>query len=418
MKKKIIIGLIIIAAIVTAVIVMKRDGKELKMNTTTVREETVEITVTATGNVQPVDKVEVGTQVSGVIEKIFVDFNSQVKRGQLLAEVDKSTLLENLKKAQATVSSAESDMDFAQKNYDRVQQLFDAKAATQTSYEDATNRLAQARTSVTNAKANLQQAQVNIGYAEIYSPIDGVILNRAVERGQTVAASFNTPTLFTIANDLKQMQVEAAIDEADIGQIRVGQDVRFTVDAYPDDIFGGTVKQIRLQPTTTSNVVTYTVIIEAPNPDEKLFPGMTASVTVIVKSEKGLVVPVSAFNFNPTDDVKEKLNIQQPKGDEQSKPPRPAGQENQPQRTGFQREAPKNVWIKSGDKATLNRLETGLNDGVFIIATKGVNLGDTIILSASLEKKVKNTGKAADNPLMPRPPGGRQGGGGQGGPPR
>ena len=402
MKKKIIIGLIIIVAIVAAIIVLKSDGKELKMNTTTVNEEMVEITVTATGNVQPVDKVEVGTQVSGVIEKIFVDFNSQVKRGQLLAEVDKLTLLENLKKAQATVSSSESDLEFAQKNFDRVEQLFEAKAATQTSYEEAINRLTQARTSVTNANANLQQAQVNLGYAEIYSPIDGVILNRAVERGQTVAASFNTPTLFTIANDLKQMQVEADIDEADIGQIRVGQEVRFTVDAYPDYIFVGTVNQIRLQPTVTSNVVTYTVIIEAPNPEEKLFPGMTASVTVIVQSEKGLVVPVSAFNFIPTDDVFEKLNIQHPKDEEQMKPARP---EDQIQRAGFQLEAPKSVWVKTGDKAMPNRVEIGLNDGVFAIVNKGLNAGDTIILSASLEKKNKKSETAA-SPIIPRPPGG------------
>ena len=418
MKKKIIIGLVIVVAALIAIKVLTGNGKELKMNTTTVKEETVELVVTATGYVQPVDKVEVGTQVSGVIERIYVDFNSQVKRGQLLAELDKSTLLENLKKSQASVSSAESDLDFAQKNYDRVQQLYDAKAATQTSYEDATNRLTQAKTSLTNAKANLQQAQVNLGYAEIYSPIDGVILDRAVEQGQTVAASFNTPTLFTIANDLKRMKVEAAVDEADIGQVRLGQAVRFTVDAYPDDVFAGTVQQIRLQPTVTSNVVTYTVIIEAPNPDEKLFPGMTASITVIVKSEKGAVVPVSAFNFTPSPEVMEKLNIQS--SQEEVKPEKPAGQGTHPQHTGSQREAPKSVWVKTDGKAIHNELETGLNDGVFVIVNKGVNVGDTIILSASLEKKSKDTGKAASNPLMPRRPGGtRQGGpGGPGGPPR
>jgi len=299
--------------------------------------------------------------------------------------------LENMKKAQATVSSAESDLDFAQKNYDRVKQLYDAKAATQTSYEDATNRLTQAKTSVANAKANLQQAQVNLGYAEIYSPIDGVILDRAVEQGQTVAASFNTPTLFTIANDLKRMKVEAAVDEADIGQVRLGQIVRFTVDAYPDDVFAGTVQQIRLQPTVTSNVVTYTVIIEAPNPDEKLFPGMTASITVIVRSEKGAVVPMSAFNFTPSPEVMEKMNIQ-----------------------NAQWETLKGVWVKTDGKTIHNVLEKGLSDGLFVIVYKGVNVGDTIILSASLEKQSKSTKKAASNPLMPRPPAGNR----QGGPPR
>ena len=394
MKKKIIIGLFMIVAAIIAIKVLTGNGKELKMNTATVREETVEITVTATGYVQPVDKVEVGTQVSGVIERIYADFNSQVKRGQLLAELDKSTLSERLIQAQATVASAESDLNFTQQNYDRVKQLYDVKAATQTSYEDATNRLAQAKTSVANAKANLQQAQVNLGYAEIYSPIDGVILNRAVEQGQTVAASFNTPTLFTIANDLKQMQVEANVDEADIGQVRVGQIVRFTVDAYPDDTFAGTVKQIRLQPTVTSNVVTYTVIVEAPNPEEKLFPGMTASITVIVKTETGAVLPVSAFNFTPAADVLEKWHIQ-------------------PEQE--QHHLSKSVWKKADGKAFQQEIETGLNDGVFVIVAKGAVVGDTIILSASLEKKSKNNGETASNPMMPRPP---QGGRGpQGGPP-
>ena len=411
MKKVIIIGLIVVVAGVIAIVYMKGNVKELKINTVTVLEETVELAVTATGYVQPVDKVEVGTQVSGVIEKIYVDFNSQVKRGQLLAELDKATLLERLVQAQASVGSAKSDSLFAQQNFNRVKQLYDAKAATQAAYEDAVNRLAQARTSVANAIANLQQAQVNLGYAEIYSPIDGVILNRAVERGQTVAASFNTPTLFTIANDLKQMQVEANVDEADIGQVRVGQDVRFTVDAYPDDIFAGTVKQLRLQPTVTSNVVTYTVIVEAPNPDEKLFPGMTASITVIVKSEIGVVVPVSAFNFTPSDEVMVKLKIHSQQGEQQS---RPFEQNAQPQRTQSQREAPKSVWVKADGKAVQHELETGLNDGVFVIVTQGVSVGDTIILSASLEKKSKNSGNAASNPLMPRRP---AQGGPQGGPP-
>ena len=368
MKKKIIIGLILIIAVFIGIKALTGNGKELKLNTTTVKEETVEITVTATGYVQPVDKVEVGTQVSGVIERIYADFNSQVKRGQLLAELDKSTLSENLAQAEARVTSAESDLRFARQNHDRVQQLYDVKAATQTSYEDVVNRLAQAETSVTNAKAGLKQARVNLGYAEIYSPIDGVILNRAVEQGQTVAASFNTPTLFTIANDLKQMQVEANVDEADIGQVRTGQDVRFTVDAYPDDIFAGTVKQIRLQPTVTSNVVTYTVIVEAPNPEEKLFPGMTASITVVVKSETGVVVPVSAFNFSPSVELMEKLNIQQ---------------EHE------QRNHQRSVWVKADGKTVQHELETGLNDGIFIIVTQGVSMGDTIILSASLEKKSK-----------------------------
>ncbi len=407
MKRKIIIGLIVVVVATIVVVAMTRNGKELQLNTTTVKEETVELTVTATGYVQPVDQVEVGTQVSGVIEKIYVDFNSHVTKGQLLAELDKSTLSEKLTQAQASQISAESDLVFAQQNYDRVKQLYDAKAATQASYEDASNKLAQARTSVTNAKANVYQAKVNLGYAEIYSPIDGVVLNRAVEQGQTVAASFNTPTLFTIANDLKRMQVEANVDEADIGQVRLGQTVRFTVDAYTDDVFAGSVSQIRLQPTVTSNVVTYTVIIDAPNPEEKLFPGMTASVTVIIKSETGAVVPASAFNFAPSEEVMKKLHAQLQQ-DGQGKPVEPAPQGQHPQ--GKQKAA-KSVWLKSDGKVTHHQLETGLSDGVFTIITKGVNVGDTIILSASLEKKSTKTNQTAANPFMPRRPG--SGGGGR-----
>jgi len=382
MKKKIIIGSVIVAIAVTVSLLLMGNGKELKLNTTTVKEATVEMVVTATGKVQPVDKVEVGTQVSGVIEKIYVDFNSQVKKGQLLAELDKSTLSEKLIQAKASVSSAESDLNFAQKNHDRVKQLYDSKAATQTSYEDVTNRLAQAQLSVANAKANLQQAQVNLRYASIYSPIDGVILYRAVEQGQTVAATFNTPTLFTIANDLKRMKVEANVDEADIGQVRTGQAVKFTVDAYPDDVFAGTVQQIRLQPIVTSNVVTYAVIIEAPNPDEKLFPGMTASITVVVESERGRVVPVSAFNFNPSAEVMGKLNVVQ-------------SQQTNPQMK-------KSVWVQADGKTVLKELEIGLNDGVFAIVTKGLNAGDTVILSASLEKKGKNDGEKPSSSTMAR----------------
>ncbi len=404
MKKKIIIGLIIVVVATIVVVAMTYKGKELQLNTTTVKEETVELTVTATGYVQPVDQVEVGTQVSGVIEKIYVDFNSQVKKGQLLAELDKSTLSEKLTQAQASQVSAESDLTFAQQNYDRVKQLYDVKAATQASYEDASNKLAQARTSVTNAKANVYQAKVNLGYAEIYSPIDGVVLNRAVEQGQTVAASFNTPTLFTIANDLKRMQVEANVDEADIGQVRLGQTVRFTVDAYTDDVFSGSVSQIRLQPTVTSNVVTYTVIIDAPNPDEKLFPGMTASVTVIIKSETGAVVPASAFNFKPAPEILEKLHIQMPQ--DQQGEGKPVERVTQGQRPQGQQKAAKSVWVKTDGKTVHKNLETGLSDGVFIIVTEGLNVGDTIILSASLEKKSMKTNKAAANPFMPQRPGG------------
>ncbi|MDR2038816.1 MAG: efflux RND transporter periplasmic adaptor subunit [Bacteroidales bacterium] len=406
MKKKIIIGSIILVIIVGVVIVaFSGGGHELRMNTAVIGKETVELNVTATGYVQPVDQVEVGTQVSGVIEKIFVDYNSHVTKGQILAELDKSTLSEKVSQGEASVESAESDLTYAQQNYDRVKQLYEAKAATQASYEEATNRLAQAATALVNAKANLHQAQVNFSYAEIYSPIDGVVLDRAVEQGQTVAASFSTPTLFTIANDLKNMQVEADVDEADIGQVKEGQKVTFTVDAYPDDIFEGNVKQVRLLATVTSNVVTYTVIIDAPNPEEKLFPGMTASVTIVTQSSEGAAVPAEALNFNPSAEIMGKVHIipgDTPPGQEAGKVA-PAGMKA----GNGAGSKPKGVWVKNEEGIKWVAVKTGLNDGVYYIVDQGLNLGDTVVLSASLEKKTKDKGAAASNPLMPRPPGRR-----------
>jgi HlyD family secretion protein len=373
---------ILISAAVLLYVAKNKSNGEIHFNTAQAQENSVEITVTATGYVQPVDKIEVGTQVSGVIEKIFVDFNSQVKTGQLLAEIDKSTLTERVTQAEASLTSTESDLKYAQQNFNRTKQLYDAKAATEVSYEEAVNRLAQAETSVANAKANLHQAEVNLGYAEIYSPIDGIILDRAVERGQTVAASFNTPTLFTIANDLTKMQVEADVDEADIGRVHLGQPVHFTVDAYSDDIFDGSVKQIRLQPTVTNNVVTYTVIVDAPNPDEKLYPGMTASITIVTQHETGLTVPVEALNFTPSEEVVAGLKI---------KPQQPPVSGN-------------SVWLETPEGIALREIKTGLSDGAYVIVTEGLKDSDFVILSVSQGERKMSEAPAA-NPLMPRPGG-------------
>jgi HlyD family secretion protein len=353
--------------------------EDIQYNTMKVEQKTVQLTVTATGYVQPVDEVDVGTQVSGVIEKIYVDFNSQVKKGQLLAELDKSTLSEQLAQANARLVSAQSDLTFSKQNYDRIKQLYDVKAATQAAFEQATNALAQAKTNVTNAKASVHQAQVNLGYAEIYSPIDGIVLNRAVEQGQTVAASFNTPTLFTIANDLKKMQVEADVDEADIGQVKLGQEVTFTVDTYADILFEGSVKEIRLQPTVTNNVVTYIVIIDAPNPDEKLFPGMTASVTINTQQEEGLSILAEALSFKPTEQMLAK----------QAPPPANINA------------ASKKVWMQTPEGITPRAIKTGLSDGIDIIVKEGLKAGDKVIISAITTKEAKEE-KAVANPLMPQ----------------
>ncbi|KAA6334594.1 hypothetical protein EZS27_017097, partial [termite gut metagenome] len=225
-------------------------------------------------------------------------------------------------------------------------------------------------------------------YTEIYSPIDVVVLDRSVEQGQTVAASFNTPTLFTIANDLKKMQVEAAVDEADIGRVRIGQKVNFTVDAYNEDTFEGIVNQIRLQPTVTSNVVTYTVIIDAPNPEEKLFPGMTASVSIIIHSERGAAVPNEALSFQPEQDVFTHLKM---------KPESPAIPGQIPD---FNTKA---VWIQTPDGMVRKELKTGQSDGIYTLIEDGLNTGDEVILSVIIGKQDRNQGQAA-NPFMPRPP--------------
>jgi HlyD family secretion protein len=383
-KVKWILGAAALVAVVVVIVKCTGGDDEVTFQTAVVTRGTIETTVMATGYVQPVDEVEVGTQVSGVIEKILVDYNSQVKKGDLLAQLETNTLLERVNQAKATLRSGQSDLDYARQNHERVKTLYESKAATQVSYEEAVNRLTQAETSLENAKAALTQAEVNLSYAYIHSPIDGVILDRAVNIGQTVAASFSTPTLFTIAEDLTKRQVEADVDEADIGQVRVGQPVVFTVDSYPDDTFTGTVRQMRLQPVVTSNVVTYTVIIDAPNPEEKLFPGMTASITITVASEEGLMVPVEAVNFMPGPELAGSVAMQGPptEGD--------------------------GVWVKSGESITRQGIRKGLGDGINFIAPEGVSEGQEVVLSAATGKNGEVRRAAG---FMPGPPRGGPGGG-------
>ena len=410
MKKKTKIWLIILAVVVAAIAAIilvkntKSANKELVIRTHAVTEYTVENTVTATGTIESVETVEVGTQVSGKVEKIYVDFNDVVKKGDLLAELDKQTLNQSLSRAKASLTSAESQLNYAKLNYDRIKQLYEANAATLASYQEAQNSYTQAQMSKRNAQASYDQARVDLGYAEIYSPIDGIVLDRAVEVGQTVAASFSTPTLFTLANDLTKMQVEADVDEADIGQVKVGQRVSFTVDAYMDDNFDGTVSQIRMKPTTTSNVVTYTVIIEAPNPDQKLFPGMTASVTIVTEEQTGLAVPAEAFNFTPDEQVLKAMckNHEKPNGNQPPQGEMPMGE--RPQMQGGQGGSPTMVWVKKGDEVMPRPVKAGMSDGAYRIIEQGVQAGDSVVLSAQYVEKTKAK-KTGENPFMPGPPG-------------
>ncbi len=403
MKKKnikwiVTLGIIAIVLAIFFIVRGAKEGKkELVIRTHVVGNYTVENTVTATGTIEPVETVEVGTQVSGKVVTIYVDYNSVVKKGDMLAELDKLTLNESLSRAKANLESSESQLRYAKSTFERTQQLYENKAATLADYEAAQNTYTQAQMSKKNAQAQYDQAKVDLSYAEIYSPIDGVVLDRAVEVGQTVAASFSTPTLFTLANDLTRMQVEANVDEADIGQVKLNQRVTFTVDAYADDVFNGTVNQIRMKPTTTSNVVTYTVIIDAPNPDLKLFPGMTASVTIVTEEETGLAAPAEAFSFTPSEQIMKEMmkNMDKPEG----RPEPPFGG-----KPHFGGSAPTMVWIKNGNNIMPRPVKTGMSDGAYKIIESGVNEGDSIVLSAQYVVK-EAAKKVGENPFMPGPPG-------------
>lgn len=423
-KKILIFSAVVVAVIVVAFLLFHKK-KAITFSTFTIENSSVQQNVTATGYVEPVDEVEVGTQVSGKVQKIYVDYNSRVTKGELLAELDKSTLNERLSEAQASLNSSESALKYAQQNYNRTKALYDANAASEADFQEVKNALVQAQSNYSNAQTSVREAKVNLSYAEIYSPIDGVVLAREVEEGQTVAASYSTPTMFIIANDIKKMQVEANVDEADIGAVKLGQTVTFTVDAYPTMNFDGTVNQIRLEPTTTNNVVTYTVIINAPNPDEKLFPGMTASVTIITKNENGPIVPLQAFDYQPTSEVFKLLgkpempdSLKKGKWQQGKKPrhdwhkmhpqgaPTEFGNEGKNSTTQASRDSMKTVWIKNGNMLHPQMVKVGMNDGVNAIVYKGLRVGDTVVLSSTIGVKVKIK-KASSNPFMPTPPGRR-----------
>ncbi|HNZ72348.1 MAG TPA: efflux RND transporter periplasmic adaptor subunit, partial [Prolixibacteraceae bacterium] len=303
MKRKFIyIGIAVVLGIVALVALKGNSASKatFAIETGKIERGNISSLVTATGTLEAITTVEVGTQVSGVIEKIYVDFNTQVKKGQLLAQLDKTPLQAQVDQSQATVDNAEAELVYQKSNFERTKALFDKQLIAKTDYDLALYNYNKAQASLKNAKSVHDKNKINLSYASIYSPIDGIILDRAVDEGQTVAASFNTPTLFTIANDLTQMQVEANVDEADIGQVVEGQRVEFTVDAYPDMKFAGAVSQLRLQPVETNNAITYTVIVNAPNPDLKLMPGMTANISAFTKEKNGIwVVPGKAIRFNP-----------------------------------------------------------------------------------------------------------------------
>ena len=407
-KKTIIIIAIILVALVSATMILrpkKVDASKINIETAKAGYGSISNVVEATGTLEAITTVEVGTQVSGIIDKLFVDFNSYVKKGQLLAKIDTTNLAAQLEQSRATLDNAKAELDYQQATYDRLEPLNEKKLISQTDYDQTVYNLNKARANYNSALAQHKRNQINLDYALIYSPIDGIVLDKAVEEGQTVAASFNTPTLFTIANDLTQMKVEADVDEADIGHVKEGQRVEFTVDAYPDETFGGTVTQVRLEPTVTSNVVTYTIIVSAPNPDYKLMPGMTATIQIFVLEKKDiLVVPSKALRFTP--DMKLMFSYM-------GAPPRPGSGTMPEMPTGFNPMQGNGnaklgtvVWVKSDSTLRPQPVKIGLDDDIHAEILDGLKPGDEVVLSMQEANKVPVT-RAGGSPFMPGPPGRR-----------
>jgi HlyD family secretion protein len=292
--------IVVVAAVAVWMIVGKKKSEAVQYKTAKVEKGDIQVTVRASGTLQAVTTVQVGTQVSGIIKKIYVDFNSVVKEGQVIAVLDTILLAQAVEDARASLRKSDIQVNQAKRDFDRTKILFEQKVMAQADYDLALTTYETAVANAISSQSALNRAKINLRYATIIAPIAGVVVSRAVDVGQTVAASFSTPTMFTIANDLTKMQVQANIDEGDIGKIKVDQTVKFTVDAYPDLTFDGTVRQVRLQPVVTQNVVNYTVIIDVPNPDLKLLPGMTANIIVLVQEEKDILkVPSTALRFSP-----------------------------------------------------------------------------------------------------------------------
>ncbi|MGA9364443.1 MAG: efflux RND transporter periplasmic adaptor subunit [Bacteroidota bacterium] len=308
-KRNIVFGILALILVVAAVIVFTSSkSTDIVYRTVKLERGDISVVVTATGTLSADTTVQVGTQVSGTVAKLYADFNSVVKKGRVIAVIDTTFLQTQVQDAEANLEGAVAKVNQTQRDLKRTEDLFKKSLASQADYDAAKTDYESAVATQKSAQAALDRARINLKYATIRAPIDGVVISRNVDVGQTVAASLAAPVLFMIANDLTKMQVQANIDEADIGKIRVGQDVKFTVDAYPDQQFQGKVGQIRLQPNVIQNVVNYTVIVEAPNPDLKLMPGMTATITVLVdRRDNALKLPNLALRFQPDQKVLDSL---------------------------------------------------------------------------------------------------------------
>ena len=383
MKNKKILWAVGALVLIVLVIWLLSGGKKeekVTFDTAKVEKKDIHTSITATGTIEPVTSVTVGTQVSGIVSKLFVDYNSVVKKGQVIAELDKTNLISELNTAKANLSSAQSTLNYETTNFQRYQTLYDKGLVSANDYENARLSYDKARQQVATSRESVQKAQTNLGYATITSPIDGVVLSKSVEEGQTVAASFNTPELFTIAKDLTDMRVIADIDEADIGGVKEGQRVTFTVDAFPDDHFEGAVTQVRQQATTESNVVTYQVVISAPNKDLKLKPGLTANVTIYTLELKdAMAIPAKALRFMPNEALlKEGQTIEDT-------------------------EASQKVWTLEGNIFKAHAVETGTTNGILTEIKSGISEGTEVLVDFNINDGDNPQQGQASTPFMPRP---------------
>ncbi len=379
-KWGIVAAVVIVAVAVIATCSRGKKNDEVEFEMSKVAPANLQNSITATGSIEPVTSVTVGTQVSGIVSKLYVDYNSVVKKGQVIAELDKTNLTSELHTAKANLASMQSTLSYQTANFKRNQTLYKKGLISANEFEEAQLAYRQAKENVATARENVRKAQTNLGYATITSPIDGIVLSKSVEEGQTVAASFSTPELFTIAQDLTNMQVVADVDEADIADVKVGERVSFTVDAYPTETFSGTVKQVRQEATTTNNVVTYEVVISAPNADMKLKPGLTANVTIFTSELNGVLsIPSKALRYSPEKETVGKRKIVDCNGKNK-------------------------VWTLEGNQVVAHAVKIGMTDGTHTQILGGITAGKQIITGIKMNTDEAETdGQQESSPFAPGP---------------
>lgn len=432
-KYKWVIWVLIIAAAGVGIWFWKFKGEEkpVVLETEQPHMGFIATSVTATGTVQPVDTVSVGTQVSGTISKVYVDFNDKVKKGQLIAEIDKTILTAQRDQIAANLKQAEANQQYQKSNYNRQNQLLNVGAISRADYEIALNQYNSSNDNVNSIAAQLKAANQNLYYANIYSPIDGTVLTRNVSVGQTVAASLNTPTLFVIAKDLTKMQVQAAVDEADIGNVKKGQRVTFSVDAFPDNTFEGHVEEVRLRPSVSSNVVTYSTIIDAPNGDLKLKPGMTANITVFTQEiQNTLLISAKATRYRPDSSLYKIYTIEGGHNKEAQKEGAMHIGNAAKKDTGMNKNGKRDttqlvetgktaiVWVKKDSTITRRKIKIGLTDDTNVQILSGLSTDDVVVTGSHQESNSSQASSGTPrSPFMPQRRGGgsRSGGGSRGG---